>query len=859
MNAIESLNLWGDRIVTFAVPMLIQSSLLIVVLFVFDLLLRKRMRAVVRYTLWMLLLVKLLLPPSLALPTGLGYWLGTTQSRSPPPSPSTGVAASYRESPRELLTMYETFTGLKPSPRLKRDGWLLLTWIVGTLSLLGYVAYRNTLVRRQASASKGAPLELNRLLVECCGQVGIRKPIRLAVTEELVSPAVCGLWRAAILLPRQLADRLSALQSRAVLLHELAHVKRGDVWVNYVQTLLQVFYWWHPLLWFANARIRRVREEAVDEAVAVAMGRDAETYPATLLEVAKLALARPVLSLGFIGIMESRSALGERIRLMLLRPWPKSAQLGIKGAFGLLVVAATFLPMSRAEKGEATAKTTLKTNQPDAAMPTYEGKSAEAWFEQMTFDNIARKEYVEAINAFREMGRTAVPFLREMLAPAETPAASRRTGETRKKAAWVLKELGPVAQPVVPELIVALEDEDTVAAYAAMALGAVGPEARSAVPALFESLRFGNGPAAEALAQIAPDDPALVPALIEALQTENSGSGWQSWPPQIHAAKALKKLGTRARAAIPALRKALSATQPSTGAARVDSYAAEALKKIACDDPAVIAGANKTISDIASAHRKQTTDLQQLIQIANNATSADKRRTLGEIGMAVGAARFEGRPVSDQVIREQILPLFAKFLDTSESGDWISVGNGLIALGPFAAPLVPKMLELLEKDDTHARISLVVPLQSIARGDPRTLPLLIRLLDDWSSDLRASACRSLRYFGPEAREAIPALRRRLTDRSPSTRLFAAEVLWRIAQEPPSVQLLQEAIRADEDYAPFLVLETLSEQKRQTKETLALIRELEQHWNPEVRAKAQALLKELGEPANRQTRANSNSP
>ena len=58
---------------------------------------------------------------------------------------------------------------------------------------------------------------------------------------------------------------------RAVLLHELAHIRRGDLWAGHLQTTLQIFYFYNPFLWLANAAIRRVREEAVDEMVLVAM------------------------------------------------------------------------------------------------------------------------------------------------------------------------------------------------------------------------------------------------------------------------------------------------------------------------------------------------------------------------------------------------------------------------------------------------------------------------------------------------------------------------------------------------------------------------------------------------------------
>ncbi|MCK5225926.1 MAG: DUF4019 domain-containing protein, partial [Planctomycetes bacterium] len=113
--------------------------------------------------------------------------------------------------------------------------------------------------------------------------------------------------------------------------------------------LLQIFYFYNPLLWLANAVIRRVREQAVDEAVQVAMGEKAEQYPETLVNVAKLAFKRPALSLRLIGVVESRSALKGRVKRMLNRPIPKSAKLGILGLLTVLIFGAVLLPMAKAK------------------------------------------------------------------------------------------------------------------------------------------------------------------------------------------------------------------------------------------------------------------------------------------------------------------------------------------------------------------------------------------------------------------------------------------------------------------------------------------------------------------------------
>jgi len=167
-----------------------------------------------------------------------------------------------------------------------------------------------------------------------------------------MSPAVCGFGRPDILIPRNLAESLSVTQLRAVFLHELAHVKRGDVWVNHAQTLVQIFYWWHPLLWLANSHIRRVREHAVDETVRVQMGAGGESYPSTLIEVAKLNLRRPLPALGLIGIVESRSALAQRIKHLLDSPAPQTAKLRMASLIAIILIGALLLPMAKGQLRE---------------------------------------------------------------------------------------------------------------------------------------------------------------------------------------------------------------------------------------------------------------------------------------------------------------------------------------------------------------------------------------------------------------------------------------------------------------------------------------------------------------------------
>jgi beta-lactamase regulating signal transducer with metallopeptidase domain len=129
---------------------------------------------------------------------------------------------------------------------------------------------------------------------------------------------MCGLLRPVILLPRGLSEQIDAESLRQVLRHELIHLQRWDLAWNLLQVCVQIAWWWNPLVWFANARIRSLREAAVDEAVMLESGSD--EYPATLVAVARYCAVPPRMPMAFLGVLESGSRLEARVRRLLERP-----------------------------------------------------------------------------------------------------------------------------------------------------------------------------------------------------------------------------------------------------------------------------------------------------------------------------------------------------------------------------------------------------------------------------------------------------------------------------------------------------------------------------------------------------------
>jgi len=304
-NILTFLNTTGKSFVGFSISMLIQSSALIIVLLILDFLLRKKFRAVLLYCIWMLILVKLVLPTTLSSPTGLGYWFGdnlpgTERASIPEQAASipqriepvsetipSGIgitalpSAGTSPEPATDTSAKFTLTASPASASLSWQGFAFLGWLAVMIAMVLLLIQRMFFVRGLLKQSTNPNDSMVDIFERCRKQMGVNRPVFLKLSPVTASPSVCGLFRPTILIPKNLPGKLKAEDLRSILLHELAHINRGDVWVSFVQTILQIVYFYNPLLWVANAIIRKVREQAVDEMVLVAMGEQAEDYPTT--------------------------------------------------------------------------------------------------------------------------------------------------------------------------------------------------------------------------------------------------------------------------------------------------------------------------------------------------------------------------------------------------------------------------------------------------------------------------------------------------------------------------------------------------------------------------------------------------
>lgn len=193
------------------------------------------------------------------------------------------VSISGSPAPREaVMPVLDDFVPVAPDIL----PWLVAAWFAGVgffvLRFAGGFALLE-MRRRRARAPGGQILVLCRDVER---KLGLRRAIRYLECDWLEAPAMIGWLRPIVLLPVQALTGLSEEQLRAVIAHELAHVRRLDAFVNLFQILAEALLFYHPALWWLNRRIRVERELCCDE-IAVSMTGDRLEYARALALMAE--------------------------------------------------------------------------------------------------------------------------------------------------------------------------------------------------------------------------------------------------------------------------------------------------------------------------------------------------------------------------------------------------------------------------------------------------------------------------------------------------------------------------------------------------------------------------------------------
>lgn len=251
----------------------------------------RRASAGTRHLIWLVTLVSLFLVPVLSTwtPVRLAILPPTTAvveqsfAIAQPPAaddaaqtPTSEIAAPVQASAESPI--------VGRGPSLSMLQMLLFVWLAVALVIFASLARAGFQVARIVrGATPLAGKDWLDPLYEVSDRLNLETPPRLVMSEQAKMPFACGLVDPTVVLPPE-AERWSPERRRAVMLHELAHIRRRDLVGHVLGRLACAVYWFHPLVWAAAKRLRSESERACDD-IALASGARAADYAEHLLDI----------------------------------------------------------------------------------------------------------------------------------------------------------------------------------------------------------------------------------------------------------------------------------------------------------------------------------------------------------------------------------------------------------------------------------------------------------------------------------------------------------------------------------------------------------------------------------------------
>lgn len=309
-------------------------------------------RPAIRHLLWLAVVVRLLLPPILALPVPAPSFprapaaggdavevaaVVASRDFAPLPAPARGATPAAAALPASLPAAATDEARGEPAGVLaaepaRRDAeprllplafYLAIVQLGGAVAVLGIATHRWTRFRRALGTLRPAAAPLVDRVRELAAHIGVQRVPRVALTDAAVPPFLFPAPAMTLVLPERLLHRLDDDERDALLAHELTHVRRGDPWIRPLELVATALYWWFPLLPLARARLRAAEEAACDRDVVRAFPGKARAYAEGLLKTVELSShpgSTPALA---TGAADSRE-LKERI-MAIFHPAPRPA------------------------------------------------------------------------------------------------------------------------------------------------------------------------------------------------------------------------------------------------------------------------------------------------------------------------------------------------------------------------------------------------------------------------------------------------------------------------------------------------------------------------------------------------------
>lgn len=370
-----------------------------------------RDRPAVQHLLWLVMLLKFVTPPVVVWPWSVDELrnmacaqLSFYQDAKPGPSPEAPIPAlaeprsvpvdsemvpklsapSTEQStkpgslPADYLTVNEnaneetlptTFANLSSSVA----NAAILAWFVGAIvcavSQLRRLARYGRLVRCGEVASSHLKVEV----ASVASLLNMQAPVSLVV-KGIVSPFLWCAGEAKLVWPDALSSQADVVRSRGIIAHELAHLRRRDHWITWVELGASILWWWNPLFWYVRRQLRETAEMSCDAVAIAANPESRREYAELLLRLSSQStnsVPVPVIAMG----AGNFTSFEKRLKMILSSnvsgnlSWPGAVAMAVLAVIALpywsLAQSTNLEPSPTLTEQSNTAKESRKATEPD--------------------------------------------------------------------------------------------------------------------------------------------------------------------------------------------------------------------------------------------------------------------------------------------------------------------------------------------------------------------------------------------------------------------------------------------------------------------------------------------------------------
>lgn len=221
-------------------------------------------------------------------------------------------------------------------------------WLIGVIFIFAYIFFVYRGLRRKINNNgKSNNNELLSILKQCKNEMSIKKEIALVETSIVKIPALFGYFNPVILIPNNINKVIDVDKLRYIFLHELSHLKRRDIVINWIIIFLKIIYWFNPIIHYGFRKMKEDMEVCCDSlALSYTEDKEVKEYGYTIIEMIDK-FSKSTHLIGTTSIVNNKSEV--RRRIVMIKLFNKKAyRFSAMAVAALLLISSAVLTNARA-------------------------------------------------------------------------------------------------------------------------------------------------------------------------------------------------------------------------------------------------------------------------------------------------------------------------------------------------------------------------------------------------------------------------------------------------------------------------------------------------------------------------------